>query len=163
MEDKNQTFIIREFKDGDEFGIHEAHMKSIRELCAKDYSSTQIESWTSRRTPQSYLDSIVKNGERFRVIETKEIIVGFSGWYGDQIKGFYLHPAYVGRGWGRELFKVTEEDFLKNSGFRYCVIESTTTAKPFYECMGFQVVKPFKHIFSDGITMDAWEMRKQYI
>jgi hypothetical protein len=37
--------IIRKAKVGDESGIHEAHMRSIREICVKDHGEEEIKGW----------------------------------------------------------------------------------------------------------------------
>ena len=38
--------IVRKGKHGDEDEIHTAHMKSIREVCSKDYAEEQINAWS---------------------------------------------------------------------------------------------------------------------
>jgi GNAT superfamily N-acetyltransferase len=109
-----------------------------------------------------YLESIAKNGERFWVLDAGGVIGGFGGWYGDEIKGFYMHPDYTGRGWGQKLFEATENDYRRHSGFNYCSIMSTVTAKPFYERMGFQIVELVDHPFRGGVKAKAWKMIKHY-
>lgn len=40
--------FIRRARHGDEEGIHNAHMKSINEVCAKDYKPEQTAAWGGR-------------------------------------------------------------------------------------------------------------------
>ena len=44
----NDQYIIRRALPEDVFGIHEAHMKSIQELCSKDYTEAEIKAWGHR-------------------------------------------------------------------------------------------------------------------
>jgi hypothetical protein len=39
---------IRRAKPGDAKAIHEAHMKSIQEVCSKDHSFEEISAWGNR-------------------------------------------------------------------------------------------------------------------
>ena len=39
------NFIIRQARDEDALGIISVHVNSIRNVCAKDYTSEQIEAW----------------------------------------------------------------------------------------------------------------------
>ena len=154
--------IIRPFQLGDESGICDAHIASIKELCSKDYPSKAIEIW-SNRGPDKYLDSIERYGEKFWVAEIDNEIIGFAGWVQNCMRGFYMHPKVTRKGYGRKLFQAAEQDMLKNSDTEYCEITSTITAKPFYEAMGFKVIEPSKHTLNDGATtLDVWKMRKDY-
>jgi hypothetical protein len=42
---------IREAKPGDESLIHEAHMRSIREVCIKDHGEEEIHGWGGSSRP----------------------------------------------------------------------------------------------------------------
>src|ERR1700761_6499689 len=109
--------VIRRFRRGDENGICIAHVRSVREICSKDYTSQQIEAWIGRRKPPSYLKAIAK-GEQFWGIEVQGVIAGFGCWIGKGIRGFYMHPEYAGRGLGQRLFKTVEKDFRLRSGLK---------------------------------------------
>ena len=158
---ENSVPIIREFRPGDEAGICAAHVRSVRDLCAKDYGPEEIEAWIGTRKPQDYLDAMAK-GERFHVIDMDGTIAGFSGWVGERILGFYIHPAFAGQGLGRALFRATEEDFLHRSGSRLCLITSTITARGFYQRMRFKMIEAKRHRLRSGREIDAFEMRKDY-
>jgi len=156
-----RSLIIRRFRRGDETGICMAHVRSVREICSHDYSPQQIESWIGKRKPQDYLQTIAK-GERFWVLDDHGTIAGFSGWRGKSIRGFYMHPEYAGCGLGRRLFKTVEKDFRRYSGYKTCSIESSLTARLFYQRMGFKAVRRSKHAFRNGSRAGVWEMIKHY-
>ena len=42
---KIKNAFVRRARVGDEEGIHKAHMRSIKEICAKDYREDQINAW----------------------------------------------------------------------------------------------------------------------
>lgn len=151
---------IRPFKAGDEIGISIAHERAIREICGQDYTAEQINAWTANISPQRYLNSIANNGERFWVIDHAGTIGGFAGWYASQIQGFYLHPNYRGAGLAKQLFEIVEQEFWAESGERVCHIDSTITAKAFYQKMGFAPLKPAVHTLPDGTPLNIWLMQK---
>lgn len=72
-------------------------------------------------------------------------IIGFCdhGLNGE-LWGLYVHKDYVGKGIGARLLKVAE-DSLKKLGFKKTTLESTVTAKDFYEKHGYKVVKKAFH------------------
>ena len=39
------TTLIRQARFGDELGIHEAHMRSIREVCIHEHGPGEIKGW----------------------------------------------------------------------------------------------------------------------
>ena len=152
---------IRPYQAGDEQGMYTAHVQALKEVCSKDYPVESIEYWSDTRFPEMYAKSMEKHGEKFHVLEVDGQVVGFSGWAKEGIEGFYLHPSYIGKGLAAKLFEVTEKDFWENSGQQVCRIESTITAKPFYERMGFEVIKPDTYTFKDGkTTIDVWKLEK---
>jgi GNAT superfamily N-acetyltransferase len=154
--------MVRPYQPGDEVGIAEAHRRSIHELCSKDYAPEQIADWGGARIkPERYVESITKNSEKFFVLDDSGTIGGFAGWFGEEIQGFYMHPEYVGKGWGRKLFQVAETDFWQATQHPICTIISTITAKLFYEKMGYKVVSPYVRTFRSGVSLDCWKMEKQ--
>jgi putative acetyltransferase len=156
------TIIIREFRSGDEIGICEAHVRSVREICSQDYSPEQIDKWVGHREPKSYVEAIRDRGERFWVIDDNGKIGGFGSWVNEEIMGFYLHPEYTGRGLARRLFEAIEKDYREKSGNKICKIVSTLTAKEFYEHMGFTAVKLYDRNFQKGGMCKVWDMVKTY-
>lgn len=154
--------IVRPYKAGDEVGIAAAHRRSILEICIKDYTPEQVAPWAKgTEDPQRYIRSMENNNERFWVVDDNGTIGGFAGWYGNEIRGFYMHPDYINKGVGRKLFQAVENDFWSESGCDMCVIHSTITARPFYEKMGFVALKDYTHRFSDSVDVKGWVMEKK--
>lgn len=153
---------IRPYQSGDEIGMAEAHRQSIYQIACKDYTSQQLEGWTSRISPDKYLDSMQTKGETFWVLDDGGTIGGFAGWVPGRMYGFYMHPDYAGKGLGRRLFEAAERDMRAHAPTPTCEIDGTLTARPFYEKMGFEFVECAVHTFNNGIQLDIVKMRKTY-
>lgn len=51
---------IRKARTGDENGIHESHMRSIREVCVHDHGEEEIRGWGYRERGTRWDDAVVK-------------------------------------------------------------------------------------------------------
>lgn len=72
-------------------------------------------------------------------------IIGFCEHnFAGEISRIYVHKDYLGRGVGSRLLKLAEES-LKKRGCTEIRIESTVTAKAFYEKNGYKVVESAAH------------------
>lgn len=67
---------VRRARLGDERGIHDAHMKSIRQLCSKDYSTKQIDAWAGRDFNYEGKKSLIEN-QFVWVVESQGVIEGY--------------------------------------------------------------------------------------
>ncbi|MCA3244196.1 MAG: GNAT family N-acetyltransferase [Alphaproteobacteria bacterium] len=156
------TAIIRPYQPGDELGMAFAHSQSILQLCSRDYPAEAIVKWAVKK-PEKYLRNS-QQGETFWVAEQNDQIIGFAAWEKQELSGFYLHPEYVGQGVGRRLFEVLEQDYRAKTNATAWQLESTITAKPFYEAMGFATVAAATHTFRDGVTtIPVWKMLKTFV
>lgn len=133
---------IRTAELQDAHGIHVAHMKSIRELCSKDYSVNQITAWGGRPFKKDkWVNSIC--ADCIWVVEIAHSIEGFCHLeicdgkppYGELL-GLYLTAKIAGQGIGRQLIKKAEE-VLSDRGIGKMVTRSTLTAEGFYLSQGF--------------------------
>ena len=158
--------VIRPYKPGDEIGMVEARLASIRTNAAKDYTPEQIVAWTSKVQPDDFVKARQKDGEHFWVLDDNGRIGGFASWLHGKIQAFYMHPDYTGRKhlgrYTSKLFKATENDMLAQTHTDACEIEGTLTARKFYERMGFQVTGTGIHKMDDGTVTDVLRFRKDY-
>lgn len=155
------SVTIRRFQPGDELGMAYAHSQSILQLCSRDYPAEAIVKWAVK-TPHKYLTN-AENGEQFWVADVNGTIAGLGGWKEQELKVFYMHPDYTGQGLARLLFVALEEHYRTTTNAIQWHLESTITAKPFYEAMGFVTVAPATHTFHDGVTtIPVWKMVKTF-
>src|SRR5690348_16319242 len=101
--------LIREARPGDEHAIHEAHMRSIREICVKDHGLEEIRGWGNRPLGNRWVDPI-KNGFIWVVEHHVEIHGhGYIRIFEENeesrahIHGLYLTPEVLGQKLGYQL------------------------------------------------------------
>jgi len=133
---------IRKARAGDESAIHEAHMRSIREVCVKDHGEEEIRGWGNRPLGSRWIDPI-KEGDVW-VVERNSNIYGLAyirifaedGESKAHIHGLYLTPEILGQGFGYKLAQLMFEK-ARASGVKSITLDSTITAHGFYKRLGF--------------------------
>ena len=154
---------IREAKPGDEIGIHESHMRSIREVCVKDHGEEEIKGWGNRPLGQRWTDA-VKNGFVW-VVEFEKSIHGHgyirlfeeNNEKRAHIHGLYLTPEILGKGMGYRLAALMLEK-ARASGVERITLESTLTAHDFYKRLGFKDTGPIKSMEIAGYSVRYFPM-----
>ena len=141
--------FIREAREGDECGIHEAHMRSIREVCSQVHTPDEISGWGNRPFADKW-SPLIQSGTLW-VVDFEDHINGVayikitsqSEKIEAHIFGLYLTPEVIGKGLGAELMKLML-DAAKNSGAKLVTLESSLNAHDFYKRVGFQDTGPIK-------------------
>ena len=134
---------IRKALPGEEKEIHEAHMRSIREVCVKDHGTEEIKGWGNRPLENRWVDAI--KTELVWVIEFNKTIqgLGYLRVLGkDEEKFGYLHALYLtpevlGKGLGVKLAKILITE-AKEQKLGVVKLDSTITAYEFYKRLGFK-------------------------
>ena len=116
--------------------------RSIAELCVADHrnDSEAVESWLSNKTDEAWRswtardDAIVLVAER----EGKVVGVGMATLSGEILLN-YVHPEARFSGVSKAVLACIE-DALQACGVPFCRLESTITARKFYESCGFRPV-----------------------
>jgi putative acetyltransferase len=155
-------FSIRRASHGDATEIIAAHVRSIREICSKDYSETQISAWSGRDFSEEIWRRTIDR-DTVWVVEYDQHVAGFGHVRFKPartatIEGLYFAPVAAGRGLGRELMSLVFKE-LTDRGVEEADLASTLTAKGFYVRLGFSVVRPTVVKF-DGVEVECIEMRK---
>lgn len=138
-----KTFYIRRALHSDASAIIDSHIRSIREVCSKDYTPEQIAAWSGRDFKiERWCETIDK--DYVWVVEVDSKVRGFGhfslkeGKVGE-IRGLYFAPECRGLGAGKKLFKLIEDEAKRNDIVEL-QLNGTITAKPFYESCGFKQV-----------------------
>jgi len=135
---------IRKAKDGDAEGIREAHLLSLREVCAKDHTPEEILAWGNR--PQDEVRRLMDiQNEHVWVLEMDGQIEGFAhlnlstvfGRRLARVHGMFLTPTAIGQGFGKKLAAILIDE-AKGYGAAEIHLESTLNAHAFYRGLGFQ-------------------------
>ncbi len=134
--------IIRKAQPGEEAAIHEAHMRSIREVCVKDHGEDEVRGWGNRPLGNRWVEAI-KNGEVWVVEHNGKIhghgcikVFAEDGGVKARIHGLYLTPEVLGKGLGLRLANLMLEN-ARNSRAKVVTLEATITAHEFYRRLGF--------------------------
>lgn len=131
---------IRLFKAQDADQVAQLFHQTVREVNARDYSSAQVNAWAPDDI--HFRDWVAVCLSRFTyVAEEAGAIAGFAELEPDgHIDCFYCHKDYQRRGVGSQLYQAIEAKALELPVNRLFV-EVSITAKPFFQRMGFAIVK----------------------
>ena len=154
---------IRKARPGDESGIHEAHMRSIREVCVTLHGEDEVRGWGNRPLGNRWIEPI-KEGHVW-VIEYHNEIHGM-GYiriyqeYGVQmahIHGLYITPDVIGQGLGQKLMNLML-DAARADKVRTITLDSSLTAHDFYKKNGFKDSGPIKYKEMGGSSVRGYPM-----
>ena len=155
------NFIIRRALHSDSQEIIDVHVRSIREICGKDYTPDQIEAWAGRTfKPELWNQAIDR--DYIWVIETDEKISGFGHLavmdeINGEVLGLYLIPPAIGNGLGKKMI----EEFIKvakDHNLKKINLHSTITAKSFYESLGFHQSGSDTTVEMRGVAIPCYPM-----
>lgn len=156
---------IRRAKIEDARAIHEAHMRSIREICAPDYTKEQINAWSGRPFDQVDREKCIRDDFMW-VVEDRGFVLGYahlrvvkekSGM--GEVMALYFAPEAKGNGLGRQMMRLIE-DRSRLEGCHVLSLNSTITSLEFYKKMGFQPTGPkVDHMFR-GVGIPCYPMEK---
>lgn len=156
--------LIRRANPEDALGIHQAHMKSIHENCAKDYEKKQIEAWGGRDFNENKRIHSIKN-DHVWVVEKNKKIEGFCHLKinvdnkSAEIMGLYITKEVLKKSFGKRLLQEAEKETVK-IGIRKLILFSTYTAKNFYQSQGFKIIGSEKLKNINGVDVQCIPMEK---
>ncbi|WP_413577969.1 GNAT family N-acetyltransferase [Bdellovibrio sp. HCB290] len=152
-------------------GIHDAHMRSIQEICSKDHSPEEIKGWGNRPYSQENRLHAIKNHSVW-VVEDSGKIEGYAqiafnekeGMLCAHVLGLYLTTSVVGTGVGKKLLQLMIEE-IKAKRVCKVTLESTMTAHGFYKKFGFVDSAPeiLAQIGGSGVRCQPMKMEMAYL
>jgi GNAT superfamily N-acetyltransferase len=156
---------IRRALESDARNIHEAHMRSIREVCSKQHSAEEISGWGNRPFNEERRLDAIKN-HCVWVVENQNHIEGYGHlqiYERDNVilsyvHGLYLTPQVLNQGLGKKLFLEMLNEAKKAKAVRI-QLEATLTAHEFYIKMGFYDYAPMKTVEIGGSKVSCYPMR----
>ncbi len=140
----SEGIIIRKASLQDKKSVEAAHIRSIREVCSKDYSKEQIEKWSALKYSDDVWDKTVNQDSCYLVV-SGSVVYGFCHAKTHEnnrgeIVGLYFTPEIIGQGLGRTVFDRCMK-YLDEHNAKTIFIRGTKTAKGFYEAMGFKIIE----------------------
>jgi len=152
---------VRRATAEDALEICRVHVSSIREVCARDYTSEQISAWAGGKTPEGYVRAMNAGEEMFVALVEKNI-VGFGAidLAKSTIQAVYVHPQAIGKGVGQALLLALEESARK-ANLDELTLPSSLTARNFYEKNGYIPGEQTTHTLSSGVEIECVPMKKR--
>ena len=134
---------IRLFEKQDAEKIAHLFHETVREINIRDYSNTQVQAWAPDDINFRDWENICSNRFTY-VADDKGDIAGFGELEPNgHIDCFYCHKDYQRRGVGGQIYQAIKAKALE-LGLKHLTTEASITAKPFFQRMGFSVVKQQK-------------------
>lgn len=158
------NFLIRRANHADAEAIIHVHVNSIRHVCAKDYTSEQIEAWSGRNfKPELWKQAMDR--DFIWVIEQDNNIVGFGHFAVmddevGEVLGLYFIPQAIGHGLGKKMFA----EFIKLANaykLKRITLHSTITAKTFYEHLGLYQNASDTTVEMRGVAIPCYPMEME--
>lgn len=151
--------ILRKYRSNDCPEMLKLFYDTVHEINKKDYSSEQLDAWTSGIIFDKWDKSFLSNNTI--VAENNGIIAGF----GDMDRNGYLDRLYVNKdyqniGIGSAIINELEKTAVSNGVFCFTTY-SSITAKPFFIKHDYRVLKE-NAVLKNGIEMRNYFMEKYY-
>lgn len=154
-------FNIRRAQHSDAQSIINSHVRSIREVCSKDYTPEQIEAWSGRKFKAELWCQTIDR-DYVWVIEVNSEVRGFGqlAFLDDttaEVMGLYFTPEARGLGAGKKLLSVIRDEAI-SKGIKKLQLYATLTAKTFYESHGFKQIDGSCSIEMRGVQIPCYPM-----
>lgn len=129
-----EKFKIRRGTVEDIDNIARVYAESVRVLCQYDYDAKIIAHWQVSTPAKSRL-KVINDGSLW-MAQIENNIIGYLVAIPGEIIALFIDPDYARLGIGKALGQFGIKLALKN-GCSQVILESTLTAAPFYEKLGF--------------------------
>ena len=158
--------IVRRAQFGDQIGIHDSHMRSIREICVHDHGEEEIKGWGYReiRSKEQWLETLNNQNRFVWVVEHENEIEGHCliSLIPEESKAdihcLYLTPVVYKQGFGAILMEHML-DVAKENNIKEIYLQSTITAYSFYKKYGFEDAGSMQKVVIGGYPVRAFPMK----
>lgn len=157
-------FSIRRASPEDVEAIRTAHRKSILELAAKDYPPEIVAQWGTNTSPESIQKhkNAIADGEQIVWVAAMDgQVEGFSTLVPatEKLGAIYVTGKASGKGVGKALLEVLEAE-ARRLGLKKLSLDSSITARTFYEKHGYRNLGHGFHEMRSGAKMECYFMEK---
>lgn len=141
---------IRRFKEQDAENCSGLIIRNFKTILKNDYPKGAIKAMIGHNSP----DNVVKrsNEKLTLVAERKNKIVGIVALKNYEIGSLFVEPDEQGKGVGLKLMGKVGGIAMKR-GIKTITLESTPTARGFYEKMGYKTTKKYHRCFRKSKIM----------
>ena len=130
-----EKISIRPFQEKDALPVSALIKETLFTVNNKDYPRGELEEIAERYSP----DHLVKfaRSKTIFVATVERRPVGTASIEHDYISCVFVAPSYIGKGVGRKLMDAVEDDAVQR-GIRRVRLDSSVTARRFYEQRGYE-------------------------
>ncbi|MYM58368.1 GNAT family N-acetyltransferase [Vibrio sp. OCN044] len=131
---------IRQYKPEDAQALWEVFFFTVRNINIQHYSQQQVEAWAPDNWNQEVWQEIMLQISPY-IAEIDGQVAGYTDLQDSGlIDHFFCHYKFQGKGVGRAMMEYVIEQ-SKQRGISRLYSEVSITARPFYERMGFNLVR----------------------
>lgn len=150
--------MVREYRPDDLEAVAILFQRSVCEVASRDYSPAQIFAWAPEPPDLEAWARRLETGGVF-VYEQHDQIAGFARVDDTGcIDLLYVHPEIQRQGIARALFDRVIS-WAVTRGIRHLRSEVSVTARPFFESMGFRVVRQ-QMVERRGVSLQNFRMER---
>ena len=132
-----EQIAIRRATADDSPAVHEIVLRALRETNARDYLASVIDRLVLT-LPEKVASSLDTWHAFVAIVEGR--VVGTASLSGHTVKSVFVHPDYQRGGVATKLMGAVESAAVAQS-VRSLNVQSSITAQPFYEMLGFNIVR----------------------
>ncbi|MCJ7933067.1 MAG: GNAT family N-acetyltransferase [Chryseobacterium sp.] len=133
---------------------------TITAVCKRDYSCEQIEAWKSGADNEERWLKVIQD-QKVLIALSENKIIGFCTLHKNYIDLLFVHQDYQHQGVAFTLYTQTEKEAIKQKE-QQLTADVSTTAKPFFEKMGFQVISQ-QTVKVKGVDLINYKMEKNLV
>lgn len=141
---------IRNYKESDFDALCEIFLRAVIETASQDYSPRQIAAW-SQIDASRWQEKLTHSRVQVAVINNHP--VGFITAIERYIDLLFVSPEFIRRGVASALFAT----LVTRLPDGMITVDASITAKPFFECHGFQVIQQ-QSVESRGVAFVNYHM-----
>ncbi len=141
---------IRKARAEDASAVARLFHETVHRVNVADYTPSQLQSWSPRIRPDSFWRQRFRQHQVF-VAVTNETVVGFVelGSHG-YIEALFVHHRFQHQGVGRQLMLALFQVARAQKEVRLSA-DVSVTARPFFQLMGFQLVRRTKRFYRNRV------------
>jgi len=132
--------IVRRYNDDDLESVATLFTETVRHVSNRDYSSEQIAAWAPQPPDLSRWRARLA-GLTLCVADSSSHLIGFCGLGSDgHVDLLYTDYRFQRQGVARSLYQQVETE-ARHRGVHCMFTEASITARPFFESMGFVIIR----------------------
>lgn len=154
------NLYIRDYECGDCRETAELFYETVHRINSADYTEEQIEVWAPKgRDLEKWNASFKEKGKKAVIAAEGDRIVGFCDFTSSGfLDRLYVHCEFQGMGIGKALCSEAER-YAASCGSSKVTVYASITAKPFFEKLGYSVIRP-NEVIKEGVSLTNYFMEK---